>query len=182
MNVLQEVLIDYKKFYKYNTAKSKTKILLRKQQMQEEKMSETKNPTPKKKSAKQIIITIVGIYLVYCIVINIFNNNGNTTIGKNDKEACEAAELHVQSSIYKSSGAVPVTRSKVVYKNDRYTCVAVKYTLTEEDWDNFYWARFVCIMNSINAAVRMTDDVGGLDYDNIPNDVINELKVLWELQ
>lgn len=144
-------------------------------------MSEIGNQTPKKKSKKKLILTIICICLAYCLIVSLFDNDGSIN-EKHNSEACDAAELYVQSTYYQLSGLIPATRSKVVYKNDTYTCVAVKYTITEDDWDTGYWMKFVCVTNSFNTAVRATDEVRGVDYDNISDELINELKVLWQLQ
>ena len=151
--------------------------------------------TPKKKSKKNLIITIVCIVLACGIISSIFEDedgrSGSSSLsGGGNNEACEAAELHVQSDFYQSIGSIPATASKVVYQaEDAYgtkeVCVAVKYGFTEEDLNNSYWVRFVLVSvySSGNCnAYRMTTDVPGLDYDNIPAQKIEELKVLWELQ
>ena len=150
--------------------------------------------TPKKKSKKNLIITIVCIVLACGVIANIFSDedggSGSSALsGGGNSEACEAAELHVQSDFYKSMGSVPATASKAVYQADgaygKDVCVAVKYGFTEEDLKNSYWVRFVLVSvypsGNCNA-YRMTTDVPGLDYDNIPAQKIDELKVLWELQ
>lgn len=149
--------------------------------------------TPKKKSKKNVIITIVCIVLACGVIANIFDDEdgeSGTSIGVGNSKACEAAELHVQSDFYKSMGSIPTTASKVVYQTEdahgtKEVCVAVKYGFTEENLNNSYWVRFVLVYvypSGNYLANRMTTDVPGLDYDNIPAQKIDELKVLWELQ
>lgn len=111
--------------------------------------------TPRKKSKKNVILTIVCIVLACGIITSIFEDkddgSGSSSLsGGGNSEACEAAELHVQSDFYKSMGSIPATASKVVYQADgayrnKYVCFAVKYGFTEEDLNNSYWVRFVRI-------------------------------------
>ncbi len=102
--------------------------------------------------------------------------------GERNQEACEAAERRVQSECYQQSGVIPATVSKTVYENDEDVCIAVKYSLSEEDLKDMYWVKFVLLYKTSNMVRRTTQDVPGLDYDHISDQTMKELKVLWELK
>lgn len=130
----------------------------------------------KNSKGKIILFCVIGM-----IIIAAFKSIGedddyrqNSTEYKN---ACETAELAVQS---KKVGHSCSADSKVIYSNDRYIVVAVKYWLSEETKDT-YWLTFVrCYQNGEywNSMI----DGNGIDYDNIPNEIVDELKVKWELK
>lgn len=136
---------------------------------------------PKKNGWKKIITALVFVYLLY-LLYSLVSFIAGGSKGERNKEACEAAERRVQSECYQQSGVIPATVSKTVYENGEDVCVAVKYSLSEEDLKDMYWVKFVLLYKTSNMVRRTTQDVPGLDYDHIPDQTMKELKVLWELK
>lgn len=131
---------------------------------------------PKKNNGKKIITIIAGIYLLYTLGMNFI---GGSLMSNNDKEACETAERRVQSDVYQDFGKIPVTASKVIYQNNDRICVLVKYSFSEEGLKDSYGVKAVSV--SKYADVPQVTNVR-VDYDNVPDELVRELKVLWELK
>lgn len=148
-------------------------------------MEQNRNPAKGEGAGKQkgnIISGIVGLcaflLIVFCMdhaLIFVYTSLGG--IGKG-KVACETAELAVQSKVI---GDTWPMESKVIYKNDDYKVVAVKYWIPGGS-GNSYWVTFVLCSRSGESWYYLIKDVTGVDYDHISKDTIKELRLGWELK
>ncbi len=130
----------------------------------------------KAKKNKWIFYCIIGM-LLFAGAKSAINEDSHNTNSKEHQTACKTAELAVQSK--KVEHSCP-TESKVIYENEQYIIVAVKYWLTDETKDT-YWITFVRCYGNGEYWNSMIDG-NGIDYDDIPEDIINELKIKWELK
>lgn len=133
--------------------------------------------TKKTKNSKGQIILFCVVGMIIIAALKSISDDGYNENNAEYKTACETAELAVQSK--KVEHSCP-TDSKVIYSNDKYIIVAVKYWLTEETKDT-YWLTFVrCYQNGEywNSMI----DGNGIDYENISQEIIDELKIKWELK
>ncbi len=130
----------------------------------------------KSSKGKVVLWCVIGM-IIFAAVKSLGNGDEYNENKGAYKTACETAELAVQS---KKVGAECPTEGKVVYANDRDIVVAVKYWITEETKDT-YWITFVQCYGEGEYWHSMIDG-NGIDYDNIPQDVIDDLKIKWELK
>lgn len=146
-------------------------------------MEQNKNPAKGKVSEEKkgnVISGIIGLCAIIWILFCIYHALGSMAMGLGiggGKEACETAELAVQSKVI---GDTWPMESKVIYKNDDYKVVAVKYWMPQGSKDS-YWVTFVLCGWSGKNWYRMVSGPG-VDYDHISKDTIKELRLGWELK
>ena len=131
------------------------------------------NKAGKGKTAIWIIIILLVLSALGSI-----SDSGGSSYNQNSskhKAARETAELAIQNDL----GYRCYTESKVVYENDTYIIVAVKYGLSEDD--DSYWVTFVRCYGS-GEYWNSKINGNGIDYDNISQEIIDELKLRWEMK
>lgn len=142
----------------------------------EESQNLTKGKQTNTKNNSTIGSILFLLFLIVCIVLILHSWAEMMGFGSN-KRARETAELAVQNKLVNEYCPV---KSKVVYKKSNSKIVAVKYwpTGNKKDFSEIAFVHCSKYGDSYSSIVT----ISGIDYDHIPKNTINQLKLKWEIK